>query len=396
MNEYEKFLFTKFLPMCKQSMLQDEAIKGSLDHPILLCSDFIPTLTNHGICLSKNSADLDRLFKPGDYLSKFKETFYPQQYHHEVENIQADLSFHHFTFFVDGNSFQDLKKGTEWKSSSNRIFNLGIHSTNDTADIRGWYNQIMNIPTGYITKITIKQSQLKADKSLRSVSKERRGCRFTEENDDLSSVKWYSKVNCLLDCKMTEAEKLCGCRPWDYLSTDPSNKSSNDDHLNRICDFYGTSCFNKILQENTESACREKCVPNCDEINYAISMYKEPIDPGRRICNYDAKPNNVLELEIKRHISSQFMENGQYGNGINHNASSPPERRVINLIKELLLGADDKIYLDEKASFEKLCAAKLNTDVAAIIISIDSPVFTRMIKSSKVSFFDKLAILGNK
>ena len=299
---------------------------------VFICSDFIPTLTNHGICLTKNAANLDRLFKPGDYLAKFKETFYPPQYHHEVENIQADLSRHHFTFFVDGNSFHDLKKGKEWKVSSNRIFNLGIHSTNDTADIRGWYNQIINIPTGYITKITIKQSQIKADKTLRSVDKEKRGCRFTEENDDLSSVKWYSKVNCLLDCNMDEAEKLCGCRPWDYLSPHSINHSSS---MNRICDFYGTSCFNKFLEDNTESKCREKCVPNCDEINYSISMYKEPLDPGRRICTYGAEPNNMLELEIKKHILSQFMENGQSGNGVNHIASSPPERRVLGLIKEI-------------------------------------------------------------
>ena len=77
-EEYKKFLYTKFLPMCKQSMLQDEAITQNqgIDNIILICSDFIPTLTNHGICLTKNAANLDRMFKPGDYLSKFKETFF--------------------------------------------------------------------------------------------------------------------------------------------------------------------------------------------------------------------------------------------------------------------------------------------------------------------------------
>ena len=76
-EEYKKFLYTKFVPLCKQSMLQDEAVANNQvsEDFILICSDFIPTLTNHGICLTKNAANLDGLFKSGDYLAKFKETF---------------------------------------------------------------------------------------------------------------------------------------------------------------------------------------------------------------------------------------------------------------------------------------------------------------------------------
>ena len=386
---------TKLLPICKQSMLQAKAKSkhGNNDDPMMICSEFLPTLTNHGFCLSRNAANLDKIFKPSSYMSTFKDTFYPINSKHDVKNIQRDLAAHHFTFLVDGNSYKDLRRGKDWQISPNTVFNLGIHSTHDTADIRGWFNQILSIPTGYITKITVKQVEIKADETLRSIGKERRGCRFTEENEDLKSVKSYSKVNCLLDCKMEEAEQICGCRPWDYPSPNQIKNSSDNAHT-RICDFYGASCFNKILQENKESKCHEKCVPNCDEINYSILIGKEPIDPGRRICNYLGSPTNALEFEIKKYMLSQFVELSPYGNNNGHLAASPPEKRILNLIKGILSKSNYSYYTDEKLAYEKDCEAKLNTDMAAVIISIDSPTFTRMVKSSKVSFFDKLAILG--
>jgi len=376
-------------------MLQAKATSkhGKNHDPMMICSEFFPTPTNHGFCLTRNAANLDKVFKPSDYMSTFEDIFYPLNSYHDVKNIQRDLAAHHFTFLVDGNSYNDLKRGKEWKVCPNSVFNVGIHSTYDTADIRGWYNQIMSIPTGYVTKISVKQVEIRADDTLRSIGKERRGCRFTEENDDLKSFKSYSKVNCLLDCKMDEAELLCGCRPWDYPSPNTINSPTINDPT-RICDFYGTSCFNKVLEENAESECHEKCVPNCDEINYSISIGKEPIDPGKRICSHSIDPTNALEVEIKKYMMAQFVENDKYGNNTGYLAASPPEKRILNLVKGILSKSNYSYYTDEKTAYEKDCEAKLNSDVAAVVVSIDSPTFTRMIKSSKVSFFDKLAILG--
>ena len=101
-----------------------------------------------------------------------------------------------------------------------------------------------------------------------------------------------------------------------------------------------------------------------------------------------------MELEIKKHVLTQFVENHTYVDVTGIIASEPPERRMMSLLKEILSNSNDSYYLDEKKAYEQDCVAKLNSDVAAVIVSIDSPTFTRMVKSSKVSFFDKLAILG--
>ena len=202
MEKYEKVLITKLLPICMQRMLQDKAyaIDKEIDNTMMICSDFLPTITNHGICLTNNAAHVNKTFKPSDFLKTFEKTFYPAKSQHEVKNIDTDLAAHHLTFLIDGNSYKDLKRGTDWAASSNTIFNLGIHSSKDVADIRGWLDRIIKIPSGYITKISIKQLEIEADYTLRSLDMKHRGCRFTEETDDLSSIKSYSKVNCFFDC----------------------------------------------------------------------------------------------------------------------------------------------------------------------------------------------------
>lgn len=119
---------------------------------------------------------------------------------------------------------------------------------------------MINAPTGYITKIDIKFSRLHSDEPIRDIYVQKRGCRFPNENTEVSSIKWYSKISCLFDCNMEFAENMCGCRPWDYPSSGQKNKAP----MTRVCDLFGNSCFNRALQENTASHCDKKCVPGCD------------------------------------------------------------------------------------------------------------------------------------
>ena len=383
-------MFTRLVPICSQTLLQRKAklnhIRQDVDRT---CSDFVPSLSNHGLCLTRNGASLDKIFTSNSHLSTFQNIFRPKQYHQEVENIKKDRSNHHFTFFMDGNSYKDLKRGMDWNSSSNTEFNIAIHSPNNIADIRGWYSKMITVPTGYTTKITIKLSQLKSDESTRGIDAKKRGCKFPDENIELSSVKWYSKVNCLLDCNMEFAENICGCRPWDYPTSDQLNKTS-EEHQVRICDFYGSSCFNRALQENMAPHCDSQCIPDCDTIGYSMYIDKEPLDPKKRICNYLDEPFTILEFQIKKYIRSLFSENNWYGDVYD----SPPERRMMNLMKDILLKNNESYHSNEKQAFERDCTEKLESDIAAVVVSIDSPTFSRMVKSVKATTFDKLATFG--
>ena len=98
---------------------------------------------------------------------------------------------------------------------------------------------------------------------------------------------------------------MCGCSPWDY----PNTKHENDvksAKTGRICDFFGNSCFNKVLRQDITHDCDKNCVPSCNKISYSIDLSKLPIDPKRRICNKDVEPKNNLESNIRNYIGSLY------------------------------------------------------------------------------------------
>ena len=391
-SQYNEYLFTRLVPICSNTLLQTQTEANNQQNDVdMTCSDFLPSFTNNGLCLTRNGASLNQIFISNSHLRAFQTIFHPKHYNPSVKKIETDHSGYHFTFVLDANTYKDLKRGLDWNSSSNTVFTLGIHSPNDTADIRGWYQKIVTVSPGYITRINIKPSQLTSDESIRGLDMKTRKCNFPDENSELSSMKWYSKVNCLLDCNMEFAESICGCRPWDYPTSDQINKTLISHQL-RICDFYGNTCFNGALRKITPQ-CNSKCISNCEEVNYSMYIVKEPIDPKNRICSYLKEPITTMDIQIKKYIRSLFSENNWYDDA-DDVSDSPPERRIMNLIKDILLKANESYYAEEKHAFERDCAAKLESDIAAVIVSIDSPKFSRMIKSVKASTFDKMANLG--
>lgn len=67
---------------------------------------------------------------------------------------------------------------------------------------------------------------------------------------------------------------------------------------------------------------------------------------------------------------------------------------MMNLMKDILMEANELYCLDEKRAFERDCTAKLKFDIAAVIVGINSPTFSRIIRNIKATTFDKLAVCG--
>jgi hypothetical protein len=293
---------------------------------------------------------------------------------------------------MDANSYKDMKRGIEWNVTKQTKFSLSIHEPNDIPEVRGWNNNIMKARAGQITTIGIVQSQLKTDNAAREIEPTKRKCRFHDENDNLLSVKWYSKVNCLVDCNMKFAETICGCRPWDYPLSSKENETNQESPI-KICDYFGSSCFNMKLEDNRASQCNKKCVPGCEEISYRFIINEKPIDPNNGICNYHGRPETILELQIKSHILSQFSETNQYAD-INYVSSTPPERRTINLMRDILSNTNVSYFSDAEHAFEMDCQEKIKSDIAAVIVTMSSPKFTRMIRTPKATIFEKISAFG--
>ena len=66
------------------------------------------------------------------------------------------------------------------------------------------------------------------------------------------------------------------------------------------------------------------------------------------------------------------------------------------MIRDILIKSNEETthYVNETLAFEEDCKRKLKSDIAVVIVSIDSPTFTRTAQTIRVSSFDKLAIIG--
>ena len=54
------------------------------------------------------------------------------------------------------------------------------------------------------------------DESGKELKEHQRGCRLDEDADELDIFQVYTRVGCLMECKMKYAIKKCGCTPWNF------------------------------------------------------------------------------------------------------------------------------------------------------------------------------------
>ena len=279
--------------------------------------------------------------------------------------------------------------------SSPIIWSTVILNSCLVTDIRGWDNKVINAPTGFITTIKVDLSKQKGDSSIQTIPVSKRGCKFNEENEHLTSIKWYSKINCFFDCKMEIGEKVCGCRPWDYPTNRKNNKTLSEVDK-RICDFFGSSCFNKILAGNMEEKCKKRCNPECDKISYKMDISEKALNTDNRICGIRNKPYTKLEQTLKMYLLSQFWEERSldFTDLDSTLSSGPTEKRTINLMRDVLVNENISYFSNQEKAFERDCQAKIRSDIAAVIVSIDSPTFDKTTKRVQVTIIDKLGVLG--
>ena len=73
------------------------------------------------------------------------------------------------------------------------------------------------------------------------------------------------------------------------------------------------------------------------------------------------------------------------------------KRIVSDMVKKISLKSsfNQTHDINENLSFKHDCTQKLEYDIAAVIVSIDSPTFSRTTKNIRVTFQGKLASIGN-
>ena len=354
------------------------------------CTDFRASLTNEGLCFTRNGENFDKMFKPTTYTDTFKNIMIAGRGNDSVRYSQGSGIQYQYTFLVDTNRHTDLKRGTHRTLKTDSNIHLAIHSPTDVADIKG---SGINIELGYETTIRINFQELLSDRTIQSLDPKKRQCKFDYENGNLKVFKWYSRINCLYECMMDVVEIECGCRPWDYpTSINTSNKFTKS----RICDYFGNTCFHALMSTDNvgEKKCAEKCLPDCNEIKHSFSIEKSHLDVNK-ICHYtkeDAKMGAFADQRMSKSIKDveESTRNHVYGF-----PQSPPkwDKRypINNLIQTL---TDAMTHLNRTTSKFDQCKTRVLKDIAVINIVVNNPTVLKLIQTNRVSFSDKVANFG--
>ena len=155
-----------------------------------LCSDFQPSLSNNGICFTKNQAPINDIYRNLSYIKTFKDTFLKQRDEFPVlKNMGSGMRYKN-TFLINANQVMDLKRGLKWNRTKQAKFRLGIHPNHDMPEIR---DTSIKIDAGFKTTIRVNAMQLESQQSIRDVNVEKRKCRFSTESDNLVMFKRYSR-----------------------------------------------------------------------------------------------------------------------------------------------------------------------------------------------------------
>ena len=162
-----------------------------------LCSEFRPSLSNNGLCFTKNQAPIDHIYRDRPYMQTFKRVFLKGRDEFTILNNMGSGRRYKNSFLINANQVMDLRRGQKWDQIKQATFRLGIHSNYDMPEIR---DTSIKIDAGFKTLVRVNTMQLESEKNIRNVDIKKRKCRFSDEYDELYLFKNYSRNGYLFQC----------------------------------------------------------------------------------------------------------------------------------------------------------------------------------------------------
>ena len=155
-----------------------------------LCSEFRPSLSNNGLCFTKNQAPVDNIYTDRSYIQIFKDVFLKERDEFPILKNMGSGRRYKNTFLLNADQVMDLRRGMKWKQTKQATFRLGINSNYDMPEIR---DTSIKIDAGYKTLVRVNTMQLESQESIRTIDIKRRNCRFSFESEKLYIFKNYSR-----------------------------------------------------------------------------------------------------------------------------------------------------------------------------------------------------------
>ena len=160
-----------------------------------LCSEFRPSVSNYGMCFTKNQAPLAEIYRQTKYMEIFNDSFLRHRDNFTIlKNMGSGMRYKN-EFLINANQVMDMKKGMRWDQTKHAVFRLGIHGNHDMPEIR---DTGIKIKSGLKTVIMVNAIQLESDPSVQDLNVKQRKCRFESEFESMTIFKTYSRYIFLL------------------------------------------------------------------------------------------------------------------------------------------------------------------------------------------------------
>ena len=356
------------------------------------CTDFKPSFSNEGLCFTRNGGNFDEMFQPTTYSSTFKNIMLSGINTEPIKFNLGSGSQYKYTFLVDGHRQLDFKRGKFWNEKFKNYLTLASHSPYDIPDIK---SSGVEIHPGYETTIRINIQELKSNPEIRKLSPNKRGCKFEDENGDLTIFKWYSKINFLFECRMKLMEKMCGCRPWDYPTDLNRSETSEKEDPRRICDYFGNICFHAMMQTDSgEKECLAKGYPDCNSVQHSFSIEKTHFEV-ESVCQITHKARNYYDPKAQDRQNSIRDFDEMLESHVAGFPQSPPKWGKIYPITRLERIAQNLMQFKNRSMFNtETCKKRIMNDIAVVNIVVNNPTVLRFIQTNRVSLSDKIASFG--
>ena len=183
------------------------------------CNLFKRGFTNQGMGFTFNHEKEEILMKE-EYQSHHRKTFFSNNNLSPAKMKSA--SYKHSLIVLIENNAEEIEQYEGTKAPHNtkglpeykpRKISVTLHNPKEPADMRSKH---FKIPLGQASTVYITPKARKVDDTGKQLKESERNCRLDEDTETLEIFNVYSRTACLLECKLKESKRKCGCIPWNY------------------------------------------------------------------------------------------------------------------------------------------------------------------------------------
>ena len=319
-----------------------------------ISSNFQPVFTDQGICTSANSLKVKEMLKDGHTYGPIFEEAFKEELENKTfpfKNIMRSGIYESLIAYVDRHSFL--------RSNGKAIpLEMLLSSTGEQFDFR---SRKLPIRRGFNVMIRVDSVQeFSVSESVYSMPIGTRNCRLPHETDGLEIFGVYTKSGCKYECMIRQGAEACRCVPWNYPS--PIG------NVSRVCDLFGTVCFEGIMQAQALLARCKHCLNDCTSTSYGYTIHESP---------------------IRHETKCEFMTDIAYLTYAKRGKYYPEFLRNLNNLQ----GRPGMTFEGDQW-WREMCLRHGKEDISIIRVMVTTGTYTRIIKSQKATFGDKIGNLG--